>query len=329
MRKSTKKKLKRLFIVLGIIIFALVFVILNLLDAEESKEPADKYGQIGNVNVPTIEDVENKDEQPKLDLKVHTIDVGQGLSCLIDYGKTEILYDGGTTKSGKAVSAYIKPYVDGELDYVIASHPHEDHVGGLKQVYEDFQVNTTIYSGSVNTEAAGVINFLKAAKGEPNSSFKEDEDMTIDLGGGAAVNIIETYDEGETDNLNNLSVICHIVYQQVEILITGDAEKDAERLLRGEFDSLDLLVAGHHGGDTSNNYIREWHPKYFVISAGVNNDYGHPHKRPIEDAKDVGSDVYGTFKNGNIIFTTDGTYSDIEVSRDSILTLDDVGAKIS
>jgi glyoxylase-like metal-dependent hydrolase (beta-lactamase superfamily II) len=104
-----------------------------------------------------------QDPQPKPDpipskaaVSIHVFDVGEGLAVLIDDGDVEVIIDGGYKKYGVAFSEYIRPYVDGDIEYIIATHSHDDHVGGLIQIYADYQVDHTIYG---DTGATG--NFPK------------------------------------------------------------------------------------------------------------------------------------------------------------------------
>jgi beta-lactamase superfamily II metal-dependent hydrolase len=101
---------------------------------------------------------------------IHVFDVGEGLAVLIDDGDVEVVIDGGYKQYGAPFSDYIKPYVDGDIEYVIATHSHADHVGGLAQIYQDYQVDHTIYG---DTGTSGQYkDFENAAMAEPNSDFK-------------------------------------------------------------------------------------------------------------------------------------------------------------
>jgi beta-lactamase superfamily II metal-dependent hydrolase len=254
---------------------------------------------------------------------VSFIDVGQGDSILIDDGSYEVLIDAGTADKGETVSNYIKPYVDGDLDLMIATHAHADHVGGLTRVLQDYQVDEIIDSGDTATSKAWT-NYHAAAAAEPNCKITDDCDMTVSMENGASIQIIEALDGDK--NLNNDSVAALFTYGNVKVLLTGDNEQEAEAVLAKKVGDVDVFKAAHHGSGTANSMtlLSVIKPEYVVVSCGVGNTYGHPHIEALQNFAAAGATVYGTEKSGTIVMTTDGaTYS---FSTSDALTLADAGA---
>ena len=260
---------------------------------------------------------------PDKSVTVSFIDVGQGDSVFIDAGDYEILIDAGTADKGVTVSNYIKPYVDGDLDLMIATHAHADHVGGLARVLADYQVDEIVDSGDT-ADSKSWTSYHNAAVNEPNCTLVPDSDMTFTLPDGAQMRIIEALDGDK--NPNNDSVAALFTYGAVKVLLTGDNEEAAEAVLAGKAEDVDVFKAAHHGSRTANTMalLSVIKPEYVVVSCGTGNTYGHPHAEALENFAAVGAKVFGTEKSGTVVMTTDGvTYS---FNTAKTLTLADAGA---
>lgn len=249
------------------------------------------------------------------------LDVGQGQSIFIDYGDMEVLIDGGYPEYGESIVEKIKDKVDGDLDFVIATHSDADHVGGLSAVYNAFHVDKTIYGDLSNTTACDI--FVKDAKANSNE-FIEDSDTTLDLGKNATLTIFDVVDNAPDTNDNSIFTL--IQYGETSFFASGDAGEEMERKLRLQLSECNVVVAGHHGSSTSNSLLDLLSPEYFVISAQANNEYGHPHKEVMAYARDVGSTIYGTWKSGDITFTSDGMSVFCSAGENDPLSVDDAGA---
>jgi beta-lactamase superfamily II metal-dependent hydrolase len=240
------------------------------------------------------------------EVTIHVFDVGEGLAVLIDDGDAEVLIDGGYKQYGVPFSNYIKSYIDGDIEYVIATHSHADHVGGLAQIYADYQVDHTIYG---DTGTSGQYkDFEQAAQTEPDSDFKNDETVTIALSEGVSLSIIDVIDGDR--NTNNNSVISVLDVGGKRTLITGDAEAKAEQPLLGLIGDIDIYVVGHHGSETSSTQalLDEIRPEYGIISSqGPNKGkYDNPDPEVLKRLSAFGTQLCATYRSGTIVVTIDG-----------------------
>lgn len=252
-------------------------------------------------------------------LQIHFLDVGQADCILIDNGSYEVVIDGGNNKDGKNVVNYLADYIDGALEVVIATHPDADHIGGLDDVILSYDVRKIIDSGETK-ETKTYADYWAAVSSEQNCEVIYDCDMTLDLGGGVKLEIIETGD-GYKDTNDN-SVVALLTYGGISVLLTGDMEKAAEAASLSRYHEITVLKAGHHGSQTSSSqaFLDLTKPKYVILSAGKNNSYKHPHKAVLQRYFDMNATVYGTFKSGTIVMTTDGKTLSFDTSDEVVLS---------
>lgn len=258
------------------------------------------------------------------ELTVHFIDVGQGDAILIDNKDFEVLIDVGNNKDGKAIVTYIKEFIDGNLDLMIATHPDADHIGGLDDVIKAYDVSKIIDSGATK-DTKTYQDYWQAAQNEPKCKVLYDDDMVIDLGYGATIKIIETGDNYK--DVNDNSVVAQLNYREISVLFTGDMEQEAEAASLSKFGKVNVLKAGHHGSKTSSSqkFLDVLKPEYVIISAGKENSYGHPHKAVLERYFNNSATVYGTFRSGTIVMKTNG--HSLSFQTNDPVTLGDAGDK--
>ena len=240
-------------------------------------------------------------------LEVHFIDVGQGDATLVKApgGKT-MLVDGGPKTAGKDVVAYLKSKGIKSLDYVVATHPDADHIGGLIDVLKAFPVNNFIDSGKAHTtdtyyEMLTLIDQKNIKYHVPTTGkkYQLDPKMVLEV----------LYADENADDNNDASIVLKMTYNKVSFLLMGDASTEIEDALMAVNDmKATVLKAGHHGSNTSSSakFINTVKPTTAILSYGKNNSYGHPHAAVVSQLNKVGAKTYETPKHCNIIVKSDG-----------------------
>jgi competence protein ComEC len=243
----------------------------------------------------------------KGDLKVHFINVGQADSILIQQDSKYMLIDAGNNGDGKLVKNYLIQEGIKSLDYVIGTHPHEDHIGGLDYIINDFKIGK-IYLPKVTSTTKTFQDVVVAMKNKGMKASVPKCGETFNLG--SAKCTILAPNGSEYKDLNNYSIVIKLEFGSNSFLFTGDAEDVSEKeiLAKGFNVKADLLKVGHHGSrsSTSNEFLSEVDPKYAVISCETGNDYGHPHKTTMDKLKNKNIPVYRTDELGTIIATSNG-----------------------
>lgn len=239
-------------------------------------------------------------------LEVHFIDVGQGDSILIRQGGDAMLIDAGTEEAGQTVVDYLNRQGVASLTYAVGTHPHGDHIGGLDKVLRAIPTKTLLMPDIPGT-TWDFEEVLDAAEDCGLRITAPEQGDTYSVGA-ALVTSLQSLD---TDDYNNASLILRLDYGDHAFLFTGDAEAEAEAALlrsRAPVD-CDVLKVGHHGSTTSTTegFLRAASPDFAVISCGVGNEYGHPH-REIRDAfSESGIRVLRTDHHGTVVASTDGS----------------------
>lgn len=239
-------------------------------------------------------------------LSVHYIDVGQGDSTLLTCGGKTMLIDAGIPSAGQIVMDYLSAQGITAIDYLVCTHAHADHCGGLDDIVVNFPVKT-IYSSVAESQNNSFTYFAEAAETAGIEIEVPELDSTFSLGE-ATVTVLGPR-EDYTD-VNNQSLVLRVDYGETSFLFTGDAEYESETAIldAGCDVRCDVLKAGHHGSRTSTGYrlLYEAEPQYCVISCGANNDYGHPHDDTLSRLRDAEVTTYRTDQNGTVVCFSDG-----------------------
>lgn len=246
-------------------------------------------------------------------LAVHFLDVGQGDAIFTELPNGEtMLIDAGENYYGDGIIRYIENTGHHKIDYLVATHPHADHIGSMPYIVRHFDIGT-VYMPKVTANTKLFESLIKAFKSKKLRVKNGRAGVTVVSGSGFAAEIIAP-SKIDANHLNNCSVIIRLTYGSTSFLLTGDAETGETNAIDPELLRADVLKAGHHGGKdaVTQKLLQAVRPSVTVISCGKNNDYGHPHKEVLSALKHVGSTVYRTDKDKTVIVTSNG--SDVTVS---------------
>lgn len=269
-------------------IFALIF---SLFGVNGGNTVADMYAVPDNVAA--------------CELRVHFIDVGQG-DCIfaeLPDGKS-MLIDAGTNESEDVVCDYIRYCGEDYLDFVVATHPHADHIGGMDGVIDEFDIGT-FYMPDVEYDTKTFESMLDCLEASEAKVIKAEAGVVVCEEDGLKIQLVAPT-EDYYDEINDYSSVVKVTYGETDFLFMGDAEKYSESKITADV-SADVLKVGHHGSDTSTGkeFLKSVAPDYAVISCGVDNEYGHPHKSVIDRLNSRGVKVFRTDTMGTVVIGSD------------------------
>ena len=247
----------------------------------------------------------------KGNLNVYYFDVGQADSILLANDDKYMLIDAGNNADGKNIVNYLKKLGVKKIDYLVATHAHEDHIGGMDDVINSFNIGT-FYMPDVVTTTKTFEDLIIALE-DNNVKVDTPNIGDIFLFGSCKFEVLHL-DDDERD-LNNTSIVLRGLYGNNSFLFMGDATSEVEKeILNSNIDS-DVLKVGHHGSrySSSVNFLKKVTPKYSIISVGEDNSYDHPHSVTFTKLEEVLSSVYRTDIDGTIFVTSDG--KDIKIEK--------------
>lgn len=256
--------------------------------------------------------------QPSGSFTAHYLDVGQGDSILLELPNSEcMLIDSGENYHGKGIIDYITALGYSKIDYLVATHPHSDHIGSMAYIVRNFDIGE-IYMPKVGTNTSTYESLLKAIQKKELKVHSAAAGMNIFDSQGLSIDIIAPVTIVEND-LNNCSIVMKAVYGSTSFLFTGDAETKEFNTITADM-SADVLKVGHHGSKTSTTeeVLSRVKPTTAVISCGKDNTYGHPHKSTIKYLNAIDCKIYRTDEDKTIIIKSDGRDLSVETGAKSI-----------
>ena len=237
-------------------------------------------------------------------LDITYLDVGQADAILIQNEGHNMLIDAGYNEDGPLLVQYFKEQNMTKFDYLIATHPHEDHIGGMDDIIKNFDIEK-IYMPNVTTTTKTFLDVLNAM---------EEKNMTFDV-----PNIGQNFALGHTlfqvmytgsdkKNLNNSSIILKANFKNTSYLFTGDATSEVEKKILSKDIKATVLKVGHHGSkySTTTEFLNKVNPKYAIISVGKNNSYNHPNQITIDKLTKKNIEIHRTDQEGSIFLKSDG-----------------------
>ena len=287
-RKKNNKFIRHLIIVL--LIFGYYYIKDNQESYSKQDEPTKK-----------IEPVE-----VSTNLSIHYIDVGQADSILITNNKHSMLIDAGNNEDGPLLVNYIQDELNiSNIDYVVGTHPHEDHIGGLDDIINNFNIQE-VYLPEAMTTTKTFEDVIDAIEQNELSITVPTIGEKFTLG---ELNFEVIYTGTGEKDLNEASIILKMTFGNHTYLFTGDTTEEVEKTILDKDINIDILKVAHHGSKYSSceEFLNIATPEYAIISAGEGNTYGHPEQETLDRLKKHTNKIYVTKDLGTIVLTSDGT----------------------
>lgn len=264
----------------------------------------------------------NSDDTEKLSqkdtLNVHFLDVGQGDSIFIELpDEKTMLIDAGENYHGEGIINYIGDCGYSKIDYLVATHPHADHIGSMGYIVRNMDIGS-VYTPKAAANTKTYENLLESISDKGLKITSAKAGLTIAEESDYIIDVLAPVTIDESD-LNNSSAVIKLTYKNNSFLFTGDAEKKELETITDDI-SADVLKVGHHGSNTSTTeeFLYEVRPKYAVISVGEGNEYGHPHKETLRLLEEFNCELYRTDIDKTVVFSSDGNIISVKSGEQSI-----------
>lgn len=330
-RKKKNNKVKELIVLSALILIIIIAdktgVLKYIDDYVRNSEFANQIRTVENSNISTaakvkideqiVESVSKNISIEKGKLNILFFDVGQADSELIIYDNKTMLIDAGNTKDGEKIVNAIKTLGISKLDYVIGTHVHEDHIGGMSFIIDNFEIGEFYLPYNTQTTSSYYKNLLKSLANKNLSINETVIGDKIELSN--IICEVMSVRNDEPENANESSIVLELTYGNKKYLFMGDAETNNEE--ERTWNDVDVLKVGHHGSNTSSsiNFLNQVSPEIAIISVGAENSYGLPKEKIIDRLKKIGTEIYRTDLDGTIQIISDGNNQElrkIDISLD-------------
>lgn len=298
MNKSVKKQLTKALLVLIILVSGYFYT---------------TYFDNKNITKDVTTNVKQTINESSSNLKIYFVDVGQADCILINDNNEYSLIDAGNNEDGEKLVKYFKDLGITKFKYVFGTHAHEDHIGGMDNIIENFQIEHFYMPDAITTTRTfeEVLDALE----EQNIAFetpKEDENLTFSDTDFKVLHVGK-----DKKDLNNTSIVLKLTYKNTSYLFMGDATSSVEKDILDKDIKSDVLKVGHHGSQYSStiSFLKKVSPKYAIIEVGKNNSYNHPKEVTLKKLEDLGTKIYRTDEDGTIILTSDGENMSFETVK--------------
>ena len=300
-RKKSSKNQKIVASIFGVILLAIITLLgIN----QDTLNSFTKIEEETSNNITAESMATSTSSEVTGNLTVDFIDVGQADSILITNNNESMLIDAGNNEDGEDIIKYLENKGIKKLNYVVGTHPHEDHIGGLDDVINsDIQIEN-ILMPKITTTTKTFEDVLDAIENKGLTVEAPSKGYEFKIG--EANCKVMTDSIIDKDNLNISSIVIRLTFGNNSFLFMGDSEEENEKTI--SWPKTDVLKVGHHGSNTSSSekFLNEVSPKYAVIMAGEGNSYGLPKDEIVKRIESLGTTIYRTDKNGTIEMISDG-----------------------
>lgn len=298
MTEKNKKKFIEAIIILIIAFFTIYY--------EDFTEKTIEDEVIQNRNTEEVIKISDGDK-----LNVYYLDVGQADSILIENNNKYMLIDAGNNEDGEKLVTYFKRLGITKFDIVVGTHAHEDHIGGMDDIINNFEIED-FYMPEVITTTKTFEDVLDALEGK-QVAFQTpiiDSELVFE---NSKIKVLSVSDDDS--DLNDTSIVLRLKYGTTSFLFTGDATEKIENTILNKEIKSDVLKVAHHGSSTSNSlsFLKRVSPTYAVISVGEGNSYNHPHDVILNRLYDLNARVYRTDRDGTVVASSNGTLIDFSM----------------